>query len=118
MKTMTKAQKDYINQVILPTIIDMAINDKLDSDMTLLSYHDFEEATEKYNDSPEQKKARAVKALGEYMSPDEYTVEEMYDTLVNFKGEKDEQLCSIEGIEPAEGYEFWCINFLWERLPS
>ncbi len=49
MNTMTKAQKDYINNVIRPVLIQMAIDDELPSDMNEIGYHHFEKATEEYN---------------------------------------------------------------------
>jgi len=113
---MTNAQKDYINNVILPRLVEMAINDELDSDMTILSYHDFDEATEKYNNSPEQVRQREINTLAQYVSDYDRTVEEQYDAYMEADGET----CIGEVLDLAEAYEDWslisCDHFHKEHM--
>lgn len=81
MNTMTKAQKDYINNVIRPVLIQMAIDDELPSDMNEIGYHHFEKATEEYNASPEQQRQKQIDNLAQYVSDHELSVEEQLEAL-------------------------------------
>jgi len=118
---MTNEQRHYINAVILPTLVDMAINDELDSDLNLLSYHDFEEATEKFNNSPEQVKARRLKTMGDYFCEDDdegITLESQLEILESFEGDKWTQIGTIEGLIPWDGLEHKAIGDIWNSLPN
>lgn len=57
---MTAEQKLFLEAVVLPKLVEMAINDTLPLDMTQLSSYDFEEETIAFNESqgiiPEERK--------------------------------------------------------------
>ena len=78
---MTQAQKDYINNVILPRLVEMAIDCTLPMDMNKLGYHHFEKATEEYNASPEQQRQKQINTLAQYVSCHDRSVEEQLEAL-------------------------------------
>lgn len=88
MNTMTKAQKDYINHVIRPVLIQMAIDDELPIDMNEIGYHHFEKATEEYNASPEPQRQKMIDTLGNYVSGHDRDVEEQLDALEEADGDE------------------------------
>ena len=83
MNQMTNVQKEYINSVILPTLVNMAIEGTLDSDMNILSHADFEAATEKFNAMPDTavRHQRQIDILSVFVAEDD--VEDALERLLN-----------------------------------
>lgn len=51
---MTQEQKDFLNLVVLPKLVDMAINDTLPLDMNTLCAEHFEDEATEYNNSSDK----------------------------------------------------------------
>jgi hypothetical protein len=107
-----KEQKDYIKKVIIPTLniiiptlIEMKANDELGSDMNPLIYHHFEEAIEKYNNSPEQILQRKINMLCHYVDETHRPVEEQYDAYLKAGGDE----CIGNVVDMKESYNDYSL---------
>lgn len=116
---MTQEQKDFINTVIIPRLIEMEDNDELD--VNSLSAHNFDEFTERYNSSPEQINARKLKTMGNYFCECEdegISLASQLDILESFDGDTWTPIGDIEGLMPWDGLEHKAIRDIWDSLPD
>ncbi len=106
---MTQEQKDYLNQVVLPKLVSMAVNDDLPLDMTTLYAEHFEEETNEYNRNRLMYN-RAKNALEFAIFDDADTIEEVMEVLDRIDKDetiKDDSLMDfIEGVCMVERYEY------------
>ena len=73
MCKMTQNQKDFMSEVVIPTLIGKGI--------TGVRVSDFEAHAEAFNDSTAQARHRKMIALGNYVSTDEQSLEEQMEAL-------------------------------------
>lgn len=73
MNEMTKVQQDYIDSVILPKLIEMAMDGSLPMDMNDLSSYHFDEETKAYNskENTVAKHQKQIDRLGWYLAEDD-----------------------------------------------
>lgn len=106
---MTQEQKDYLNEVVLPKLVKMAINDDLPLDVTQLYAEHFEEESKQYNKN-RVKYNRALNALEFAIFDDGDTVEQVMDFLDKLENDKSiedhEMMDYIDGITMVERYEY------------
>lgn len=82
MDRVRQSQSNLINKVILPRLVEMAIDCTLPSDMHELGLHNFAEAIVKYNESDDGKRDILLSLLSNLLSSDE-DVEDALERLVN-----------------------------------
>ena len=92
----TKAQKDFLTNVILPTLA------KMDNvDLTKLSEIDFEEPTKEYNNSDEVMLEKKLVNLGKYVNDEHKSLERQLKVIHNYEGKQSTHLEDIHGIYPT-----------------
>ena len=82
---MKPTQKNLINLVIIPQLIEMAMNGTLPDDLNQLSAEIFDAKINEFNQSETEIRLDKINTLGNYVCEDP---EEAYDKLVNADPEK------------------------------
>jgi len=100
---MNEDQKDFINKVINPKLIEMAIDGSLPIDMNEMCYSHFEEEATAYNNTPEQKlKVRAKDAAHYLYESGGLSIGEQVKAL-----EAQAKIDDMVGAESVEGVCVW-----------
>ncbi len=105
---MKQAQKDLINQAILPKLIEMAIDGTLPSDMNDLSVFHFEDEIKQFNINNQRKDALGM-AIQLLSVDDEDTVEKQVTNIERAyedSSNHDMFIENVEGVHPVQKFEY------------
>jgi hypothetical protein len=105
---MTAEQRLFLEDVVLPKLVEMAINDTLPLDMSQLSSYDFEEEAEVFNNSKVDDnmviKASDYLCEGDEDDDDYMSIEDQVTAIKNHPNKSD-MIDWIDGVYPTEAFE-------------
>jgi len=107
---MTAEQRKFVDEVILPKLVSMAIDCTLPMDMTELSSYHFDEEAKEFNQANRQHfmEQNAYEYLCETDEDDEdyLSIPDQVKAIQNYKGNEYDMIDNIDGVYVVERFEY------------